>query len=598
MLSRILSAALMGAAAFSPAIAFDIKSSPTPGSAPALTSPGEIGINRADGRLFYRSESGATSGGLLPDLDGNGYLKFRNGLTLGRWQASKYISTPNVLNAIDPGSTSPTPLHTDNSDALATTSYIKRMFIGTVFAAPYLGDLTCATDQTANVTAAAAAVPAGGHLAFPTGCIRVSSTLTNTSQFWEGAGRAEAGGTEIRYTSASGAAVKLMGGGARFSNFRLTATADPAATTAVAIQLADGVQNPRGQMVDHVAVRDFRDQVDIQSGEFWSFTHFDLYRAKRYGVRIRNGYNVDSGDGSIVAGAIYTDFVAGGAAAIRHESGGGLKVSATKILQFARGVDLAIADNGETSDLFLDDSVSIENQYETAVSLGRISPTGNGKFYNIKINAQIAGAPTAVAVHAGISNAVISPLVRSTGYGIIIDGGDNITVPDGTVMEQVGSAAVAVSDPATNVSIGKINCTTCVAITSDNRVIGAGPMVRSETRPINLPQSASYTSLFQITIPAFRGTRISVQVEGILQSVGAVNKFVDVLASNTGSAVAVPTTISTASAGAAVDIQFDVASAVGSVKIGVRPNAAAGGGNLQGSVTIKVDGKSALFKLL
>lgn len=519
---------------------------------------------------------------------------------IGRYQGGRFISTPNVLNIRDPGSTSPTPPHTDSSDALATTAFIKRMFTGTVFAAPYLTDLTCATDQTENVTAAAAAVPAGGHLAFPTGCIRVSSTLTNTSQFWEGAGRAEAGGTEIRYTNADGAAVKLMGGGARFSNFRLTTTVNASVTSAVAIQLADGVQNPRGQMVDHVAIRNFRDQVDVQSGEFWSLTHFDMYRAKRYGLRVRNGFHPDSGDGSVVAGSIYTDAVAGGDAGIRHESGGGLKVSTTKILQFARGVDLAIADNSETSDLFLDDSVSIEGQYQTAVSLGRFNTTrsGSGTFYNIKINAQIAASPTAVAVHAGIANAVISPLVRSAGYGIVIDGGDNITVPDGTVMEQVGSAAVAVNDPATNISIGKINCTTCAAITNDNRVTGAGPMVRHETRPLNLQQSAIYKNFFQVDIPAFRGARISVQVEGVLQNVGAVNKLIDVIASNTGRAVAAPTPVSTAAVGAAVDVQFDVTSTPGSVKIGVRPNAAAGGGPLQGSITINVDGKSTLFKLL
>ncbi|KQU30251.1 hypothetical protein ASG63_17425 [Methylobacterium sp. Leaf94] len=497
-----------------------------------------------------------------------------------------------------PGPRFRAPPANDNSDLGATTGYIRRMFTGTVFASTYLTDLTCATDQSDNVTTAAAAVPAGGRLVFPAGCVRIGSTVTNTSQFWEGAGRAEAGGTEFRYTNASGPAVKLMGGGARFSNFRMTHTVDPTVTAAVAIQMADGIQNPRGQMVDHVAIRDFRDQVDIQSGEFWSFTHFDLYRAKRYGMRIRNGFNVDSGDGSIVAGTIYTDLVAGGDAAIRHESGGGLKVSATKILQFARGVDLAIANDSETSDLFLDDSVSIEGQYDTAVSLGRISPTGNGKFYNIRINAQIAATPVSVAVHAGISNAVIGPIVRSTGYGVIIDGGDNITVPDGTVMEQVGSAAVAVNDPATNVSVGKVNCTTCVAITNDNRNTGAGPMTRYETLPINLPQSTSYKDIAQIDIPPLRGARISVQVEGVLQTVGNVNRFIDTLASNTGSAVSIPASLVDSSIGSQVDLRFDVGTVPGSVRIGVRPNAAAGGGNLQGSITIRVDGKTTRFKLL
>jgi hypothetical protein len=97
MMSRILTLLALLSALIKPATALEIKSDARPGALPSLTAPGEIAINRADGRFFYRDENGNRAGGLLPDLDASGYLKFRNGMTLGRWQGGKFISQPDTV---------------------------------------------------------------------------------------------------------------------------------------------------------------------------------------------------------------------------------------------------------------------------------------------------------------------------------------------------------------------------------------------------------------------------------------------------------------------------------------------------------------------
>lgn len=105
MLTRTLALPMLTIALTSPVAAFDIKSSPMPGDVPLLASDGEIAINRADGRLYYKAEGGAIAGGLLADLDASGYLKYRNGMTLGRYQNGKFVSQPDSLDIKGSGST-------------------------------------------------------------------------------------------------------------------------------------------------------------------------------------------------------------------------------------------------------------------------------------------------------------------------------------------------------------------------------------------------------------------------------------------------------------------------------------------------------------
>lgn len=88
MLKKLLAGLLCTLAPTAPAQALDIQQSTAPVRAPGILNNGGIAINRADGVLNFKAPDGATERGLLPDLDASGYLKFRNGLTLGRWVES------------------------------------------------------------------------------------------------------------------------------------------------------------------------------------------------------------------------------------------------------------------------------------------------------------------------------------------------------------------------------------------------------------------------------------------------------------------------------------------------------------------------------
>lgn len=467
---------------------------------------------------------------------------------------------------------------------------------GTMFhAAPLLGDLTDGTDKSARISGALSLAAPGVEVVLPPGVILISQTITVTSRHLRGVGRS-AGGTEIRYTGTTGAAVKLMGDGARVSGILFT---NPVSNTqAVAVQIADGTTNPRGVMVDHIRAVGFRDQLDVQSGEWWSASHLDFYNAVRYGVRIRNGVHGDSGDGVIHASTIYADNPIGDTA-IRLESGGGLKITATKTLQFNKSLVLAVADGVNTSILMVDGSNSFENPRSgEAVHLGRIEGGTTGIYGHINISAQLTGA---VGVYPGVENVRLAPLTRDTLFGVIIQGGDNITVASGTMLLRVDQGVI-IQDPATNVLVANFSAPGCRVKLVDQRVTGASPIALNEVRAISLPApntNSAYVPLYEVEVPPYRGVRLSVEIEGLLQGAGVVNTLLDVLAYHNGMTIPAPATVSNVQGGQApVDIQFDTSTTPGKIRVGARVNSAYATSTLSGSMTLRVDGRVGSFRAL
>ncbi|KQS85753.1 hypothetical protein ASG32_17840 [Methylobacterium sp. Leaf361] len=402
------------------------------------------------------------------------------------------------------------------------------------------------------------------------------------------------------------------------------------ATTAVAVQMADGISNPRGQMVERIKAEGFQDQIDIQSGEFWTADNLDLHNAARYAMRVRNGFHADSGDGVIANSVLYADDPIGDTA-IRQESGGGLRLVGVKTLQFNRSFVLAIADGGGTSNLMIDGSNSFENPRSSeAIKLGRIEGGTTGKVGNISIEAQVTGsigvypgvenvrlAPItrdtnygimaqvtgSIGVYPGVENVRLAPITRDTNYGIIIAGGDNISVLPGTSLLRILQQGVVIQDPATNVRVGDFLCAGCKTKVADQRVTGAGRIAIAEQRPISLPtpaSSAAFVPFYEIALAPYRGLRLSVEVEGLMQNVGAVNSVADVLMIHNGTTVSAPTPVAAQKdAGAApVELQFDTTTTPGAVRVGARVPATYSGGSLAGSITLKVDGRIASFKEL
>ncbi|KQS81677.1 hypothetical protein ASG32_02700 [Methylobacterium sp. Leaf361] len=267
-------------------------------------------------------------------------------------------------------------------------------------------------------------------------------------------------------------------------------------------------------MVERIKAEGFQDQIDIQSGEFWTADNLDLHNAARYAMRVRNGFHADSGDGVIANSVLYADGPIGDTA-IRQESGGGLRLVGVKTLQFNRSFVLAIADGGGTSNLMIDGSNSFENPRSSeAIKLGRIEGGTTGKVGNISIEAQVTGS---IGVYPGVENVRLAPITRDTNYGIIIAGGDNISVLPGTSLLRILQQGVVIQDPATNVRIDDFLCAGCKTKVADQRVTGAGRIAIAEQRPISLPtpaSSAAFVPFYEIALAPYRGLRLSVEVEG------------------------------------------------------------------------------------
>lgn len=481
---------------------------------------------------------------------------------------------------------------TDRSTAIANTEFVKRQWQGTTIAANYLTDTACGSLQTAQLLAAEAATPPGGRVLLPPGCILIDQTYVTRSRVLEGVGASRAFGTEIRYAAPSGPAINLLGPGARATGLRITCTADRDTSTATAIQLSDGVENPRSQRLDNIAVTDCLDQVDVRSGEMWTADRMDLYRAKRWGFRIRNGFHPDSGDGSISNSLIYTDVIAGGKAAVRLESGGGLKMTGNKTLQFERCFDLAVADGAHTSILQIDSSNSFENPtLGECIRLGRIEGGTTGTYKNITISAQLTGA---LQIFDGVSNVTVATNTSNVDFGVAVLGGQGINVTAATTLAGLRHGVV-IRDPAKDVTVGQFACTDCETTLEDERVT-APSLRRIETRTVDLPQSASFVPLYRLDVPVFQSARVAVSVQGILQGVGAVNTEIAQMVTRHSPGIAL-TEVSRTVAGAPVDVQLDLSKA-GAVIVGVRPSADAGGGRLQGAVTVTVDGRIGAFRVL
>lgn len=366
-------------------------------------------------------------------------------------------------------------------------------------------------------------------------------------------------------------------------------------STAVAVQMGDAVNQPNYQSLEGVRFDTFGTQIDVQSGQYWHVARFDMHNAAQYAIRVRNVVHNDAGDGNITGGTIYADGSIG-VDGIRVESGGGLKIKGTKVLQFQRAVALQVADGPGTSDLLIDSSNSFENQTSGyCVRLGRANPAGTANWLNIRVEAQCVGG---TEVYAGVSRVQLGGIMSFATYGYRIAGGDTVTIMDGATVFGAGAACVDVADPATNVQVGQVNRTSSPAVVVDERTTGAGPVRREHTRPLNLAQSASYTPIYRIDMPGFRGARVTLQIEGTIANKGVVNSIVDDTLSHNGTSVVVGTATPAVTAGYGVDVQFDTTSVPGSVIVGVRPNAAVGGGALTGSASIKVEGKSLYFKVL
>jgi hypothetical protein len=297
-----------------------------------------------------------------------------------------------------------------------------------------IGDGT--TDDTTAIQAALAAIPAaGGVLYFPAGRYKYAgATLTLDRLITvEGDGgnvqfvqlgppvTATNGGlaiTTIDFNSATGTLFTVTAHGCTFKNLGLRNTSSTTPSAGAGIAVTAGGDRT---LFENMTVDGFYINIDVQAGSAPVWENCFIVAPVLYGIKLRNILVPDGGD-DFVSNCY---FLAGGTsrtptAAIRVESGGGLKVVNTKIntcpspaTPWVNGIDLAVVDGISTSDLLVS-NCSIEFYSGTGIK-GAI---GTSQWANILItgnqfNPSVSSSQPAVGLSAASSGGF---------YGITIVG--------------------------------------------------------------------------------------------------------------------------------------------------------------------------------
>lgn len=445
------------------------------------------------------------------------------------------------------------------------------------------------TDDTADIQSAisAAVSNGGGIVFFPEGTYLTSSELavTDSIYFW-GSGQDV---TFVKTTSTTANVFKVDADYVKF--FDMTIQRLSIATAGSAIKLNTGVQ----AVIERVTISDNHYYgVESESASSWTLRNCYIFNAIKYGVYVKNVALPDTGD-QVIDGCTL-DSSTGTEVAIRHESGGGLKIYGNKILRHGIGYDLQIAD-GATTSICVIDGNSIEMQTARHIRLGRLGTTG--VYSQIIITNNQHNFTTSITegyvIAAGIDSVVISGNMTN-GYSsatyVNITGGADINI-DGNQINgwQIGTDVVA---GINGVRVGPNSYKSVGKPIEDNTLATSG------TRPplvdhlyikkfTAVTSDSVYTNLFRIDMQAFRSCTFELTFEGILAGVDGIGRHIkQIIARDAGDAS--ETGITDTNAGAVFDVQFDNTTTTGSVIIGLRRNTAAGGTQLDGTATIRMTG--------
>jgi hypothetical protein len=171
-------------------------------------------------------------------------------------------------------------------------------------------------------------------------------------------------------------------------------------TAGSGIYVTSGIETPSSPTaysanfrLDNVSIKGFYDNINIVNSYHWNINMLTSYKAVRYGVYINNLHLLDGGDSNITNSWIY----AGGRnslAGVRHESGGGLKMTNVKfngtgglsdgvgdeVLEYSFDCDMDNGAGGNNSAVLNISACSFENYRFGAIrvhNMKDVSITGN-----------------------------------------------------------------------------------------------------------------------------------------------------------------------------------------------------------------------------
>lgn len=568
-----------------------------------------------DGSLRYWEliEDGHTPIGSVPESDGvsdalEAYLAGRFGAQVDTSDGAVALAlnegteAPAAVQVIVDGSVDPLAARVDTAEgelegrlsASALSDTISTQAVGrsvSVEHAPALGMFfpeaegaarDGSTDDTAAIEAAdTAAAASGGKVYLRAGSYYTATGITVTGGGLVGAGKLATNilapqGVSAIYTTTSRTLIE---------GFRLACTTvGPSSGAGIHIN-----GNPLYVTLRDLHIYNFYDDIDHESGNSTTFDNI-LGIARRYGVRIRNVTNPDAGDHNMVNCQWDTETT--GAAGVRIESSGGLKIVNTKFFRSTWGVDLAVADI--TTSILTITGCSIEAP--NCIRLGRSGTTGTYVEATItgnQLHATLNGY--GVQINAGVSAVTVTGNAFKGGggtglAGVALNGGERHVVSGNTfngfakgITIATGMANFLIGDNAYN------DVVTPVEDNTNRDQPSPGTIVRRHRRALSaLTSDVTYTNLWRIDLNTYRAAEIHLVLEGIVNgSAGFARRAVKLLARDAGNVVV--TDVLSVATGTSIDVQYDVSSTPGSVFIGVK-RATGVGTSVSGSVSLEATG--------
>jgi hypothetical protein len=267
----------------------------------------------------------------------------------------------------------------------------------------------------------------------------LTAITAHANIFGDGAGdlQAQNAASALKLNATTGNLLTLAGDGTCVENIGFENPTSTAQTAGAAIRVTQGDLN----RYRNVSVRGFYDNINIEDGALWTMHDCYLVGARRYGLYIRHIDLPDGGDMVVDGCSIYAED-RNASAAVRLESGGGLKFANNKIntlfgtATFTYGLDATLT-----------------------ASTGVLTVTGNS-FENVTnsgVRGQNSGGTFQAVAITGNQFGYYTP---SSGPPVDINGWRDVTVVGNTM---IYTYLVPTSFPAvkfTNVTHGAIGLNT------------------------------------------------------------------------------------------------------------------------------------------
>lgn len=328
------------------------------------------------------------------------------------------------------------------------------------------------TDDTTAINDTISAIPAsGGVLYSPPGYnfLSTGGHTLNKPITVKGMGNARdydsaIGVSTITCSSSTADLFTVSSEGCNFEDIFLKNSAgSPSAGSAIVV--ASGSGNDLVHF-KNVTSHSFYNGIDIRDGWSWHLDHCFIVNAVNYGLKIQHQDFPDGGD-QFISDSTFWSNTRDTVAAIRYESGGGLKINNTKIVgseqsntQFNYGIDVAIGANVNTS-VFLVSNTSIENIAINGIRLTTNASKPSGLDLVLLNNLEIAMNNEG----SGSSAILISPDASGDIDWVIIDNAilldwDNTITDPAIQLTNVNHARIgSILNSNFNTLLGTTNCT-------------------------------------------------------------------------------------------------------------------------------------------